>query len=151
MRTLIRTAFAVMMLVACFTPHAQAQKLEKQLVARWDFSAMELSLADRENAPAEIVQQFDAMQGEMAETNEKLKGKAFFHFKKDGTMTMYDEEAGEKPATWKISGNQIFMKKDNGSDEQAFDIAIKNDILTLTMHNPEVPNLGITFKMKKKK
>lgn len=149
MKHFLRIAFLFIGLVCFVGQVAHAQNLQKEIIGRWSLSKIDLKSTEYDKMNDEQKQQFESFKSMMMMGFEEIKEKAFFDFKKDGTMTTYNEEKGEASGTWKIEGNKLKMKED-GKEEEEANIKIEKGILTIVINNPDMPTMMMVMDMIKK-
>ncbi len=137
--------------IVCFMGQvANAQKLQKEIVGYWTLAKIDIQSSEYDKLNDEEKQQFDAFKQGMMEGMEAMIDKAFFDFKKDGSMTLFDEEKGTGTGKWSISGNTLKIKEEKSEEGQEFIAEMKNKRLVLTMKNSEMPGMAIFMEMKKR-
>jgi hypothetical protein len=131
------------------SPALQAQNIEKKIVGKWFLQSMELDIQNFEDVPADMRETFNAQRAEFEAETAKYKDKAYFDFRKDKSIGVYDEDNPEKVGKWRIEGGKVFMNKESGADEESFEVSFEGNILILKISNPEFEGVSLLLKMKK--
>jgi hypothetical protein len=148
MKSMLRATLLLIGLV-CFATQTHAQKLEKKLLGKWILQSMEIDISQATDLPDEVKAEAEAANVSMQAESEKVKGKAFFEFLKDGQMSMYNEEKGEQKGTWKLDGEVVYLTKEGDADAQPFTVKFEGDMLHLRMENPEMKGMAMVLKFQK--
>jgi hypothetical protein len=151
MKYILRNALLVIGFLCFMGQVANAQRLQQDIIGYWTISKMDIQMADTDKSTDAEREQFEAMKTLMMAGFEATQQQAFFDFKKDGTVSIFDEEKGSTQGTWTVVGNKLSIQDNGEEGTETFDIKIEKGVMTLKMPNTEIPNVSVVIEMKKRK